>query len=52
MKKNAAALTVKTVYSENSLNIKDIIEKTILAYIEKEALKNSNKTIDVSSEKN
>ena len=33
-------LTVKTIYSENSLNIKDIIEKAILAFIEKEALKN------------
>lgn len=50
MNQNAKkALTVKTIYSENSLDIKAIIEKALLAFIEKEALKNSKPTSDLPS---
>lgn len=53
MQKNTnTVLTVKTVYSENSLNIKEIIEETILDFIVKEALKDSNQPIDLSIPKN
>lgn len=48
----SARMVVKVFYGEHSLNVKDIIEKALLKYIEREVADDETHKVDLSPKKN